>query len=274
VQVRPVNSKLTGGQGGTGKSASVIGALVRRNFHACRKNCFLVLGASSSRVAGDAQRFTENDKRSKNYLSKVTTFFQRLEIALTEKGKSKSALADHLGMALSGISRWKDSLPRAERVQEITSWLNVSGKWLMTGEGAMHPILIGQKKPGDVIRETEVKEICPPSENKPSDRDEIHRRMDSMEKAMERVEKELGEMRDMMKLMNHALVTLLAKAQADEGIGLTSTTAGGDLKNDPGSDPAVGRSPRLKKAVNDGLKNRSRTDERRSIERRTAQLKT
>ena len=116
-------------------------------------------------VAGYAQRIIENEKYDKNYLSKVTTFFQRLEIALSARGKSKSALASHLSMALSGISRWRDSIPRAERVQEITTWLNVSGKWLMTGEGEMYPVKIGEKKPGDVFRSGEVKEFPPGAEN-------------------------------------------------------------------------------------------------------------
>ena len=131
----------------------------------CRLTWSLSLVYLRQPVAGYAQKIIENEKYDKNYLSKVTTFFQRLEIALSARGKSKSALASHLSMALSGISRWRDSIPRAERVQEITTWLNVSGKWLMTGEGEMYPVKIGEKKPGDVFRSGEVKEFPPPVEN-------------------------------------------------------------------------------------------------------------
>jgi transcriptional regulator with XRE-family HTH domain len=63
----------------------------------------------------------------------VITFFQQLEIALKHRGASKSALAEHLAIAPSAISRWRDSKPRAETLQQISDWLNVSVKWLMDG---------------------------------------------------------------------------------------------------------------------------------------------
>ena len=50
---------------------------------------------------------------------------------------SKGALAAHLGVATSTVSRWRDAMPRADTIQKTAEWLGVDANWLMTGEGVM-----------------------------------------------------------------------------------------------------------------------------------------
>lgn len=64
----------------------------------------------------------------------MPNYFQRLEKTLQERDISKGALAKHLQVALSTISRWKRAMPRAETVQKTADFLGVSAQWLMTGE--------------------------------------------------------------------------------------------------------------------------------------------
>jgi transcriptional regulator with XRE-family HTH domain len=69
----------------------------------------------------------------------MPNYFQRLEKALQERGLSKGALATHLQVALSTISRWKRAMPRAETVQKTADFLGVSAQWLMTGDAEKSP---------------------------------------------------------------------------------------------------------------------------------------
>ena len=62
-------------------------------------------------------------------------YFSRLEQALSLRDKAKGALAQHLGIALSTVSRWREAIPKAETVQATADWLSVDAKWLMTGKG-------------------------------------------------------------------------------------------------------------------------------------------
>ena len=62
-------------------------------------------------------------------------YFNRLEQALALRHKTKGALALHLGIALSTVSRWREAVPKAETVQATADWLSVDAKWLMTGKG-------------------------------------------------------------------------------------------------------------------------------------------
>lgn len=53
--------------------------------------------------------------------------------------RSKSALAAHLGVALSTVSRWRVAMPKADTIQKTADWLGVDAKWLMTGEALKKP---------------------------------------------------------------------------------------------------------------------------------------
>jgi transcriptional regulator with XRE-family HTH domain len=98
--------------------------------------CFIFLCP----VAGYAKRFTTYDKPSKHYLSFVKNISERLQHAIRFSGHSKGALAEHIGVPQSSVSRWlAGSEPRSDRLFEIAKFLNVDVKWLMTGEGRMEP---------------------------------------------------------------------------------------------------------------------------------------
>jgi transcriptional regulator with XRE-family HTH domain len=83
---------------------------------------------------GNEGRFSASAKPRKIILMQTPKYFQRLEMALARQRRTKGALAAHLGVALSTVSRWRHSMPLAETVQATADWLGVDAKWLMTGE--------------------------------------------------------------------------------------------------------------------------------------------
>jgi transcriptional regulator with XRE-family HTH domain len=88
-------------------------------------------------VAGNAGRFIECAKLSKNFLPFVKNISERLAEAIKASGKSKGALAAHLGVPQSSVSRWlAGGEPRSERLTEIAKFLSVDVKWLLEGENA------------------------------------------------------------------------------------------------------------------------------------------
>lgn len=87
----------------------------------------------------DGGTFGQNAKSCKKNLAFVQNYFQRLEQSLAMRHRSKGALAAHLGVALSTVSRWKDAVPRAETVHATAEWLGVNAKWLLTGEAQKKP---------------------------------------------------------------------------------------------------------------------------------------
>jgi transcriptional regulator with XRE-family HTH domain len=71
----------------------------------------------------------------------VKNISERLEHAIRFSGHSKGALAEHIGVPQSSVSRWlSGSEPRSDRLFEIAKFLSVDVKWLMTGEGRMEPV--------------------------------------------------------------------------------------------------------------------------------------
>jgi transcriptional regulator with XRE-family HTH domain len=77
----------------------------------------------------------------KNYLASVQNFSNRLAQAITASGKPKGALAAHAGVALSTVSRWMaGTVPKAETLDLIASFLGVDAKWLLTGHEAADPV--------------------------------------------------------------------------------------------------------------------------------------
>lgn len=126
-------------------------------------------------------------------------YFQRLEQTLKEKNISKGALAQHLHVALSTVSRWRNGAPRMETVQKTADFLGVSAQWLMTGEtelerqrqtqsaaavfvsnGNPKEYLAGVEKKSDLWRD-QIKEYDPADGGKVA---ELERRVATLERAL------------------------------------------------------------------------------------------
>lgn len=67
----------------------------------------------------------------------TATFGDRLAGAREAAGLSAEDLARRLGVRLKTVQAWEDDLaePRANRLQMMAGMLNVSLRWLLTGEG-------------------------------------------------------------------------------------------------------------------------------------------
>jgi transcriptional regulator with XRE-family HTH domain len=87
-------------------------------------------------VAGYAKRFTVSAKPIKKNLPFVKNISERIAHAIRYSGHSKGALAAHLGVPQSSVSRWlAGSEPRNDRLTEIAKFLSVDVNWLVTGKG-------------------------------------------------------------------------------------------------------------------------------------------
>lgn len=127
----------------------------------------------------------------------MQNYFQRLEQALKIRDLKKRALAAHLGVALSTISRWREAAPRAETVQKTADWLGVDAKWLMTGEAFKKP---GDRDPVVVTSVSSVKEFSDECEKNVCREDEPTLpgdRMADMELRLSRLEKAVGALIDL-----------------------------------------------------------------------------
>lgn len=62
------------------------------------------------------------------------TFFERFETLRKSKGISQGKLEKELGFSNGSISKWKSSVPTAERLQKIADYFGTSVQYLMTGE--------------------------------------------------------------------------------------------------------------------------------------------
>jgi transcriptional regulator with XRE-family HTH domain len=86
------------------------------------------------------------------YSENAATFGDRLAGAREAGGFTQKDLARHLGVKLKTVHAWEDDLaePRANKLQMVSGVLNVSMRWLMTGEGAGlgEPEIPGM--PGDI----------------------------------------------------------------------------------------------------------------------------
>ncbi|MEF3047222.1 helix-turn-helix domain-containing protein [Pseudotabrizicola sp. L79] len=71
------------------------------------------------------------------YSGDVATFGDRLAGAREAAGLTQDQLAKRLGVRVTSIRAWEDdsSEPRANRLQMMAGMLNVSLRWLLTGEG-------------------------------------------------------------------------------------------------------------------------------------------
>lgn len=71
------------------------------------------------------------------YSEDAATFGDRITGAREALGLSQEELARRLGVKLKTIRAWEDDLaePRANKLQMLAGLLNVSIRWLLTGEG-------------------------------------------------------------------------------------------------------------------------------------------
>ncbi|MCK0143254.1 helix-turn-helix transcriptional regulator [Aliiroseovarius sp. F20344] len=72
------------------------------------------------------------------YSEEAATFGDRLAAARESENMSQSALAKRLGIKVKTLRGWEEDLsePRANKLQMVSGVLNVSMRWLLTGEGA------------------------------------------------------------------------------------------------------------------------------------------
>lgn len=80
---------------------------------------------------------TENTETRAWYSGEHATFGDRLTAAREAQGLGQAQLARHLGVKLRTIQGWENdtSEPRANKLQMVAGLLNVSMRWLLTGEG-------------------------------------------------------------------------------------------------------------------------------------------
>ncbi len=71
------------------------------------------------------------------YSNDTATFGDRLADARQAVGLTQEDLAHRLGVRLRTLQAWEDDIsePRANRLQMVAGLLNVSLRWLLTGEG-------------------------------------------------------------------------------------------------------------------------------------------
>jgi len=77
-----------------------------------------------------------------DYSESAATFGDRLALARDRQGLSQAQLARRLGLRVQTVRNWEAdrSEPRANKLQMLAGFLNVSMVWLMTGEGAGGPV--------------------------------------------------------------------------------------------------------------------------------------
>lgn len=79
----------------------------------------------------------ENAENAGWYSEAAATFGDRVAGAREASAMTQEQLAKRLGVRLKTLQSWEDDLaePRANRLQMMAGMLNVSLKWLLTGEG-------------------------------------------------------------------------------------------------------------------------------------------
>ncbi len=76
-----------------------------------------------------------------DYSEGAATFGDRLALARESQNLTQEQLARRLGLRVQTIRNWEfdRSAPRANRLQMVAGFLNVSMIWLLTGEGGGGP---------------------------------------------------------------------------------------------------------------------------------------
>lgn len=88
------------------------------------------------------------------YSEEAATFGDRLAGAREACDFSQKKLARHLGVKLKTVVSWEQDIsePRANKLQMVSGLLNVSMRWLLTGEGVGLGEPETEELPGDVAR--------------------------------------------------------------------------------------------------------------------------
>ncbi|HUS53813.1 MAG TPA: helix-turn-helix transcriptional regulator [Thermohalobaculum sp.] len=83
-----------------------------------------------------------------DYSEGAATFGDRLAVAREAQNLTQEQLARRLGLRTPTIENWESdrSEPRANRLQMLAGFLNVSMGWLLTGEGEGGPMMRGDGK--------------------------------------------------------------------------------------------------------------------------------
>lgn len=89
------------------------------------------------------------------YSDETATFGDRLAGAREGQGLTQADLAKRLGVKLKTVVAWENdwSEPRANRLQMLAGLLNVSIRWLLTGEGD------GPEEPGSSDLEGDLNQL-------------------------------------------------------------------------------------------------------------------
>ncbi|WP_102107554.1 helix-turn-helix domain-containing protein [Oceaniglobus roseus] len=90
---------------------------------------------AENRTASDAA--TPGADEHNWYSNDTATFGDRLADAREHVGMSQEDLARRLGVKLKTLTAWENDMaePRANKLSMLSGLLNVSLRWLMTGEG-------------------------------------------------------------------------------------------------------------------------------------------
>lgn len=96
------------------------------------------------------------------YSDESATFGDRLSDAREAVGIGQKELAERLGVKLKTVQAWENDVaePRANKLQMLAGLLNVSIRWLLTGEGAgLTPPAETDLHPGILALMTELRDV-------------------------------------------------------------------------------------------------------------------
>jgi transcriptional regulator with XRE-family HTH domain len=96
--------------------------------------------ASDRAVPGEGIRSLAsgpNTSLARRKAAELSAFFERLRQCLDDRGMSQADLARDLGVGVATVSEWftRGRVPNGDVMLRLPSTLQVSGHWLLTGEG-------------------------------------------------------------------------------------------------------------------------------------------
>ena len=78
------------------------------------------------------------------------TLFDRIETLRNQHNISQGKLEKILGFSNGSINKWQNSMPKADRLQKLAEYFNVSLDYLMTGEEKEWQPTISEKEEKDI----------------------------------------------------------------------------------------------------------------------------
>jgi len=120
------------------------------------------------------------------YSEDAATFGDRLAGAREALGVSQHDLARHLGVKDKTVLAWEQDMaePRANKLQMMSGVLNVSMRWLLTGEG------VGLAEPDTVELPGDIKELLADMREVSSQVSQLGQRLGRIEKRLRAAMKE------------------------------------------------------------------------------------